>query len=532
MIDLSTFSGEIPRLSAKLLPKANAATAENCDLDSGNLKPMTGITSGIESLSPTINTIYKYGENFLTFTSAAVNIVRSFVSSSGRLVYTGDGYPKEYDGSTHIRLGIEPPTAALTIHMSGIAPDENATATSISYVYTRVSKRADGSDVESAPSPPTAVVTLQTGMTIAVSGFSVADIPDGTVVSHYRLYRLNAGVVTGAEYQFVMELTVAAAVGEITDDVEDADLGEVLPTTYWTDPPDALSGLIATSHGMVYGFVGNRIYPSETFIPYAFPEIYSLTTESDIVALGYTGSMVVVLTETVPYLLYGQSPESLELKRLGHAQPCVSARSVVNIPGGVVYAAPDGLFLINESGQGSLITRKLFTRSQWDAMGPASAIGFHYDESYLCFFNDTKTGFQIHLESGRYQVYAMADEIYGGIYSPEDDVLYLIEKHLSVREIASWRTGADISFSWKSKIFLFPYYMAMTAGMIQGVFDGETVYLTLYVDGVALDTITVSTDAVFRIPPVLGTEFQILIEGSAVVDRVLIGRSFGEVVNA
>ncbi len=526
VIDLTTFKGEIPKLSAKLLPEGNADTALNCGLESGNLKPMAGVTTGIEPMAEDIQTIHKRGAEFLAF-AGIVNVARSFVSASNRLIYTGSGYPKEYDGSSHIRLGIAAPTNALTIHLTG-TPVEGDTIRSVSYVYTRVSKRSDGSDVESAPSAPTGVTDIYSSQSVAVSGFTTSGMPTGTAVSHYRLYRLTSGLA-GAEYQFVKEITTSEGVGEVSDAVPDSDLGEVLPTTEWTAPPETLSGLVATSHGMMYGFVGNRIYPSEVFIPYAYPEAYAMTVESDIVAIGYTGSMVVVLTKTVPYLLYGQSPENLELKRLGHAQPCVSARSVVNVPGGVIYAAPDGLFMVNESGQGSLLTKDLFTREQWAAKTPANAIGFYFDESYLCFFNGTNDGFQINLETGIYSVYETSQNIYGGMYSPEDDKLYLIQTDGAAREVVSWRTGAGISYSWKSKIFSFPYYMAMTAGMVQGSFGSLSI--TLYVDGVAQDPVTVSSDDVFRFSPVLGQEFQVLLNGTSHVDRVKIGQSAAEVMN-
>jgi hypothetical protein len=526
IIDLTTFGGEIPRLSENLLPVENAATAQDCDLDSGNLQQMKGLTTGIQSLAADVETIHRLTSSFLSFTSS-VNIVRSFVSSSSRLVYTGDGYPKEYDGTNHIRLGIAAPENALTIHLTGTQGEED-TAREISYVYTLVSKRSDGSEVESAPSAPTGVTTIYSSQTVAVSGFTITGVPTGTIVSHYRLYRMNAGNYN-AEYQFVKEITTAQGTGEVSDTTPDSDLDEIIQTTNWTSPDASLSGLVATSHGMLFGFVDNRIYPSETFIPYAFPEIYSMTTESDIVGLGYTGSMVVVLTETVPYLIYGQNPETLELRRLGHAQPCVSAKSIVNVPGGVVYAAPDGLFMINESGQGSLITSKILTRQQWSAKTPEKAIGFHYDESYLCFFEGTTDGFQLHLGDGRYSVYSMPQAIHGGVYSPEDDKLYLIRSDGAVKDVASWKTGTKVNYSWKSKIFLFPRLIAVTAAMVQGVFGSVT--LTLYVDGVAQTPIVVTSDDIYRIAPVLGSSFQILLSGSATVDRVRIGDAVGEVVN-
>jgi hypothetical protein len=521
IIDLTTFKGEIPKLSDKLLPDGNAATASNCDLEAGNLQPMPGVTSDIGALADDIRTIHRRESAFLAFDSI-VNVARSFIASSGRLIYTGDGYPKEYDGTDHIRLGIVAPTNALTIHLDGTP---SGTIKERSYVYTLVSKRTDGSEVESAPSPPTGVTEVSDSIGVSVSGFTTTGMLTGTVISHYRLYRLNAGTV-GAEYQYVMDLPVSTT-GEVEDTVSDADLGEVLPTEDWTAPDADMVGITATSHGMMFGFVDNTIYPSETFIPYAYPATYSLTVESDIVGLGYTGSMVVVLTKTVPYLLFGQNPDVLELKRLGHPQPCVSARSIVNLPGGVVYAAPDGLFMINEAGSGQLLTKALFTRAQWEAWTPENAIGFYHDGSYLCFFDGASTGFQLDLTTGEYSVFSLPAQVYGGMYSPEDDKLYLIQKDGAVRDIASWKTGTDMTYTWTSKIFSYPFLQTLTAGMIQGTFG--TVDITLYVDGVAQTPVTVTSDAVFRMPPVLGSEFQVKLEGGAVIDRIILGGSAAEV---
>ena len=72
--------------------------------------------------------------------------------------------------------------------------------------------------------------------------------------------------------------------------------------------------------------------------PYAFPESYRLTVEDRIVALGHVDSTIVILTTGRPYLAQGAAPESLQLLHLPIEQPCLSARSVGHLPGGVVYA--------------------------------------------------------------------------------------------------------------------------------------------------------------------------------------------------
>lgn len=113
---------------------------------------------------------------------------------------------------------------------------------------------------------------------------------------------------------------------------------DVLQTTLWDRIPDDAQGLIKTDNGIYACFRGNELLVSELFIPYAFPESYRLTVEDRIVALGHVDSTIVILTTGRPYLAQGAAPESLQLLHLPIEQPCLSARSVGHLPGGVVYA--------------------------------------------------------------------------------------------------------------------------------------------------------------------------------------------------
>ena len=536
MIDISAFRGEIPKLSDKLLPENYASSAVNCDLQEGQLKP-TKTVSSIFDIGATATSIYKMNSSYLQWVND-VSVVRSLVADSGnRIMFTGDGYPKETNAALAInggtyptatrRLGIPAPTNALTITLNGTPGDD--IVHSSSYVYTIVGLWDDGSVVESGPSPATAVFDVYEDITPNLSDF-VDATATGVYTTHFRIYRLNSSN-TGAEYQFVDEITVDASPLEYDDTKTDDDLGEVLPTTGWTSPDDDLFGLIATSHGLVFGFEGNTIYPSEVFISYAFPVNYSLTVESDIVGGGYTGSLVIVLTETVPYMLTGQDPETLALRRLGYQQPCVSSKSIVNVPGGVVYATPDGLFLIDEAGTGNLITEKIFTKTQWNTLTPSNIFGFYYDGKYLGFISGTASGFSIDLTDGEYQSFTLSETVYGGHYSPEADLLYLIQTKSTIREIVSWKTGSDQDYTWVSKEYSFNHRRVYTAGIIQGDFTGGSVVLTLYVDGVLVLTKTITSDSIFRLAPHPGTRFQVRLVGQAVIDRVVIGGSVLEVIN-
>jgi hypothetical protein len=536
MIDISEFSGEQPKVSSRLLPPNAATVALNCDLESGRLATIKGVST-VRSVFAGATTIHRLtAGDFLQWPSH-VNVVKALVADSGnRVLFTGDGYPKETNASLALgsspfpastrRLGIPAPNSALNIGISGDPAEDAEVIRACSYVYTIVGKWEDGSEVESSPSPPTAVTDQLDGQVFTLSNFVDASAT-GVFTTHFRIYRLNAGDY-GAEYQFMADIPVSAS--SYVDGIADVDLGEVLPSSSWTAPVDDLSGLIATSHGLVFGFSGNTIYPSEVFIPYAFPEEYSLVAESDIVGLGYTGSMVVALTETVPYILVGQDPSTMALQRLGYQQPCISARSIVGLPGGVAYACPDGLFLISESGAGSLITKKIFTKAQWKAMTPEDIFGFYYNDAYFAFFNGSTKGFKLDLMTGRYENFTLLQPVHGGEYCAEDDLLYLIQTDGTAREVVSWGTGPAREYTWTSKDFSFPNASAYTAGMVQGDYSAGTTKFRFYVDGDLVSSRVLSTGDLFRLPPRLGSTFKVQVTGRASIDRILVATSVSDIL--
>lgn len=188
---------------------------------------------------------------------------------------------------------------------------------------------------------------------------------EGLSVTHIRIYRTVSGNET-SDFRFLAELSVEEqeeAGGVFSDTIHDKDVsGEVLQTSTWDAIPDNAKGLIRTDNGIYACFRGNELLVSEPFIPYAYPESYRLTVEDGIVALGHTDGTIVVLTEGRPYLAQGGVPESLQLVHLPIEQSCVSADSVASMPGGVIYASPDGLMLMTSNEQ-SLMTERTITRS-------------------------------------------------------------------------------------------------------------------------------------------------------------------------
>ena len=267
MIDISAFKGEIPKLSDKLLPDNYASSAINCNMETGALEPIKGVTS-VKDLDEAAETIYRQGEQWLQWNNK-IDIIKSLVyNSGGRILFTGDNYPQETNivlalsgegpyPTTTRRLGIAAPAAApnYSIEVVGSGDDRE-----VAYCYTVIGEWEDGSVTESAPSPSTEVFTAKDDSTVRITNF-VEPTETGTYFTHYRIYRINTGN-TGAEYQYVDYIAKDADPLQYDDTEADDDLGEVLPTTDWTAPIDNLHGLKVASNGLVFGFNGNTVYVS------------------------------------------------------------------------------------------------------------------------------------------------------------------------------------------------------------------------------------------------------------------------------
>ncbi|MDA3807666.1 MAG: hypothetical protein PF440_07120 [Thiomicrorhabdus sp.] len=571
MISIANFKGIVPRIANKLLPSNYASDAVNCDLREGQIKP-TKIADSIFDLAVGTKTIHRLSDQWLQWTNL-VDVVKSLIYESGsRILYTGDGYPKETNAVLAIsgastypagsrRLGIDAPTIKLTHSITVVG---TGTDRSVAYVYTRVGEWTDGSVVESSPSPPTEVFTAKDDSTVHLTAF-VDSTETGIYTTHYRIYRINTGN-TGAEYQYVDDLIKSASPLEYDDTVDDADLGEVLPTTDWTFPIEDLQGIIESSNGLIFGHSANKVYPSETFITYTFPSEYALSVDSEVVGLGYTGNAVIVLTKTRPYMIFGVDPSSLSLEQLPYDLPCMSKRSIVNTPKGVIYASNAGLTLVSSNGGVSNLTEDLYTPAQWQALNPAGIFAFYYNDAYILFFDDTIHGIEFPLKDLIARKIETEAEVYGGeyvstvaansydlldsdsknfitdggyqfvvsgdTYSLTLDTLYLIQKKGTISEIVAWEGGALQDYTWESKEFYVSYKTVLMFGMVVGDYTDGDVDLTLYIDGVAQFTKTISSQEVFNLPTTKrGSNYKLKLVGKTEIDKIVIGQSVPEVLN-
>lgn len=537
-IIISTFGGEMPRVTPRLLEQSQAYTAINCQLQRGALEPLSG--PGLERpLSSYAQTLFKHEtDGWLTWPKV-VNVVQSAVrdvrggsdgnsgKALGHLMLTGDKeYPTQYlTGGDICRLGLPRPGTAPAVTLKAkaaladttevfgfgttsvsnvparygaeglpeiqavgisVAPyadsalgmleegleNESSVGRSSSYCYTLVRSLADGViQQESAPTPPSEVVDLDDGDGCMISGFEIPGAADMRV-THIRLYRTVSGLKS-SEFRLLVELD--AGTKEYMDTAHDKDVtGEVLSTSMWDAIPDGAQGLIKTDNGLYAAFIGNELLVSEPFIPYAFPAAYRLTVEDPIVALGHVDGTIIVLTRGRPYLAAGSAPESLQLIHLPIEQACVSARSVASLPGGVVYASPDGLMHFTANEQ-SLLTAGTFTREQWQAMQPETLIGTVHDGRYIGFFVGTGQGFVFSLGARDIVKVQLPTgwKVHGLYHHSGDDAVYLVveitAENQSSYSVQHWEGGEDVlPYTWRSKPFFFSALTSISALRVEG----------------------------------------------------------------
>lgn len=412
---------------------------------------------------------------------------------------------------------------------------------STAYVYTYVQMLAGGViQYESAPSPASEVIDVLDGDGVTLTGFALPDL-EGLTVTHIRLYRTVSGLES-SEFRLVVEIPVEeleAADWQYTDALHDKDVStEVLQTSTWDPIPDNARGLIKTDNGIYAAFRGNELLISEPFIPYAFPASYRLTVEDSIVALAHVDNTIVVLTTGRPYLAQGSVPESLALTHLPIEQACVSARSVATLPGGVLYASPDGLMLFS-SNQQTLATDQTYSREQWQALGPERLMGAVHENRYIGFFEGTSTGILFHIGRADVTRLELPEEwkVRCLYHHSKDDALYLSVE--TPEGPAIWKFEADnaapLPYCWHSKTFFSSALCAMAAARVQGEMSpGNPVKMDIFgPDSVRQrETLFLTGDKAVRIRPTRAERvWSFCLSGTADVYEARLGGSIEGVEN-
>lgn len=535
-ITIRSFGGIAPAVPPRYLQDSQAQIAINCPVFRGSLQPLLDTGASLLSLpkTGTPKTIYRFGQDTVSDTqywfhwTVDVDVCRSQIAgdTSEWTFFTGDGGPKAtyaalaLTGSNYPAaarpLGLPAPTGAATA-IAALEFDETASPETRVYTYTWVNKEA-GFEFESAPATASNSVEARTGQSVTLSG--LAAVPGGDyLVTHRRIYRSTNGV-----FLFVAE--IPAAQTTFVDTVSPDALGEEIPSLYWAEPPSALSGLVNLPNGMMAGFVGRDVYFSEPYRPHAWPETFIQTVDYPVVGLGRMDTTLAVLTTGTPYFMQGSHPDSVAVVKSDLEQACVSKNSIVSFGGSVVYAAPDGLMMLSPGGS-KIVTSSLFDYKQWQSFfKPESIHAYAHDNKYIAFY-DTGTvqgGFIYDMTSGQFVLHDI--HATAGFRDVQRDKLFLA---FADRSVKVWNDGSAKSYTWRSKKFTMPQVMGFSCAQLEA--EAYPMTLKFYVDGSLIHTQTVASRNPFRLPPKVGRDWELQVEGSSEVFSLSIANSMTELAN-
>lgn len=556
IIKVSNFKGMRPLESPKLLPNNFAQTATNVELSRGKIQPLaeTDIQGTVQKATPV--KIFKHSTKWVCWASV-VNHVRSWIyDTNPRLYFTDGSQPSQTkldiindclssgSADTTYDLGIDAPSTAPSLAMTynGGTPGDDIQIT-VNYVYTYVTSWGE----ESAPSPPSGTTDVYDDGYVTVTCPTPTDErAASTLITKIRIYRLNTGVA-GADYQYLTEQTINDTTYAYDDRdganwavTPSADLGAVISTEDYDAPPATMTGLFSFANGMMAGFVSNKLYLNEPFIPYAFPEKYIKEVESDIVGLGGYLNILVIVTDTGPYTGIGIDPNSMVVEKIPYDEGGVAARGIVSTPYGVIYPSSNGLIMFTPgSGLPINITEKIYTKAQWQALTPANLISCFFDGKYFGFFINTNDGFYFDfLDETPYFVTLDLNEYPSGnavqikdVYvDPTSDTLFLLvysaDTSYYVLKFNKHSTN-KLTFTYKGKIFSLD--RPENLGCYRLKKDTGTITLKVYAGGALKTTASVTTENPGRLASGFTlTDWEFQVSGSSNIDEIALASTMDE----
>lgn len=306
-----------------------------------------------------------------------------------------------------------------------------------------------------------------------ITGGIVTDVTDDYTFDYANpgVDEFPTPVVTGTLYYDVSQTPGTSTpqywgdggVYTFTDDFNASLLLDELTSDDYEAPPETLKGLVAIQNNVLAGFVANEIYFSEPNLPHAWPRAYKVTIEPDVVGLAAIGGALLILTESYPYIIQGSDPAAgYSTQRIDLQYPCLNAKSIVTLAGGVVWASHDGLAYYSPFAGAQLITKFNYNSDTWSTtLDPTTIVATFYNNQYFASHSNGAFTFERDEKNGGIFV-EIGDE--GGKLLLEDGGAILLEDGSSILLGSSNLTG--FSSSWYDALTNKLYYTSNDTGTI------------------------------------------------------------------
>jgi hypothetical protein len=322
--------------------------------------------------------------------------------------------------------------------------------------------------------PPSAPATVTTSPVIDVAVQVVRDtMGNYAPIKQIDIYRTPTGS-TITDYFYVGSVAVLSSPGtfQFTDNVKAELLNEVLSSTDFYPPDQALVGLMTLPNGILCAWKGNELHFSEAYKPWAWPPKYIKPLANAIVGGLAHGSGAVVTTTAFPYLVSGVSPDSMTTTKINVNQAGVSKWSIAVVDGSVMYASNDGLVTLNGATASLAQSQKFFTREVWrKAYGIGlSTMRFSVWDGRLVVFSSAAsfTPFMIRFDEADGTMtdlpsfYALCDFV-----SQLSDQFYFALG----QTVYQFNGGADLPAVWQSRESVMP--RPVNFGVAQALIEGS-----------------------------------------------------------
>ncbi|HVW65196.1 MAG TPA: hypothetical protein VHB01_09280 [Nitrosospira sp.] len=298
-------------------------------------------------------------------------------------------------------------------------------------------------------------VALATSQAYSGGGTWARVAPHNTSGMSRRIYR-TVTASSDTEYHYVA--TIPAVVSTFNDTVPDGEvaLAEALPSAAWEMPPADMKGIIILANGIAAGFAGNEVLFSEPFKPYAWPVAYRQTYDQDIVAIAANGTTLVGMTTGNPFTITGVEPATMGggMEKLGVAWPCMAKRGVANFAFGVGYPAPQGMVIIGTAaGTSDIVTKDLFTQSEWSELNPGTFIAAAADNRYYAGYSADGASLMFVIDKAESASFLKVNQRITAIWAdPATGRLYVAVD----RKIYEWEgdAGTKLTYEWRSRKFI------------------------------------------------------------------------------
>jgi hypothetical protein len=296
------------------------------------------------------------------------------------------------------------------------------------------------------------MVPLSTTQNYVAGGTWARKAPHNTNGMTKRIYR-TLSTSEGTEYHYVATIQATATAYNDTASDEDIAIAEILPSAGWEMPPADLKGILILSNGIAAGFTGNEVHFSEPFKPYAWPTAYRQTYDQDIVAIGFTGTTLVGMTQGNPFTITGVEPATMGggMEKLGVAWPCMAKRGVASFAFGVGYPAPQGMVIIGASSD--MVTKDLFTQKEWSGLNARTFVAASADNRYYCGHTTDGSSLMFVIDKTESASFIKINQGISCIWTdPATGRLYVAAE----KKIYEWEgdAGSKLSYEWKSKKFV------------------------------------------------------------------------------